>query len=248
MQLDPPKPQSPAKARRAPSAPKSTEFLPTYFRSGRPTGHAFPRRRVHQLGLWHRTISCWIVRAGGGRHPSLVLQERHPDQDAWPGRLDTTSAGHLVLGETDPLREIEEELGVRPDPAELTFLGVRRYDGVSAPGQIDRELQETYLWINDLPLDAYRLQPDEVTALVEIALPVVRELWLIESAPAEAIRRPSKGRAKSVRVTLEAFVPETDRASLKVANAAQTILEGRRPALPLREWGLDPILPLSRRR
>ena len=144
-------------------------------------------------------------------------------------------------------REIEEELGVRPDPAELTFLGVRRYDGVSAPGQIDRELQETYLWINDLPLDAYRLQPNEVTALVEIALPAVRELWLNENAPVDATRRPSKGRAKSVRVTLEAFVPETDRASLKVANAAQTILEGHRPALPLREWSLDPILPLSSR-
>ncbi len=218
------------------------ELLQVYFRSGRPTGHACARSRIHEIGLWHLTLQFWIVRRSGDGSHGLLFQERHPSQQAWPGKLDTTSAGHVRLGETDLFRELEEELGVRPNVEEVSFVGVRRMDDATDPNMIDRELHQTYIWINDLPLDAYSLQADEVTALVQVELSDAEALVTGKSLAVPGIRYETAATLRSVTVGKDMLVPVTDGAYSKVIDAAKRRIAGELKTGTIHGWLPDPIL------
>ena len=218
------------------------ELLQVYFPSGRPTGHACARSRIHEIGLWHLTLQFWIVRRSGDGSHGLIFQERHPSQQAWPGKLDTTSAGHVRLGETDLFRELEEELGVRPNVEEVSFVGVRRMDDATDPNMIDRELHQTYIWINDLPLDAYSLQADEVTALVEVELSDAEALVTGKSLAVPGIRYETAAALRSVTVGKDMLVPVTDGAYSKVIDAAKRRIAGELKTGTIHGWLPDPIL------
>ena len=218
------------------------ELLQVYFRSGRPTGHACARSRIHEIGLWHLTLQFWIVRRSGDGSHGLLFQERHPSQQAWPGKLDTTSAGHVRLGETDLFRELEEELGVRPNVEEVSFVGVRRMDDATDPNMIDRELHQTYIWINDLPLDAYSLQADEVTALVEVELSDAEALVTGKSLAVPGIRYETAAALRSVTVGKDMLVPVADGAYSKVIDAAKRRIAGELKTGTIHGWLPDPIL------
>jgi isopentenyldiphosphate isomerase len=126
------------------------------------------RRDTHLNGYWHQTFHCWIVTRGADG-PALLFQKRHPDKDTHPNKYDITSAGHLLAGERveDGVRELEEELGLHVPFADLTPIGTipieMRYREL-----IDREFYHTFLYESDLPLEQYRLQPDEVVGLVRV--------------------------------------------------------------------------------
>ena len=218
------------------------ELLQVYFPSGRPTGHACARSRVHEIGLWHLTLQFWIVRRSVDGSHGLIFQERHPSQQAWPGKLDTTSAGHVRLGETDLFRELEEELGVRPNVEEVSFVGVRRMDDATDPNMIDHELHQTYIWINDLPLDAYSLQADEVTALVEVELSDAEALVTGKSLAVPGIRYETAAALRSVTVGKDMLVPVTDGAYSKVIDAAKRRIAGESNTGTIHGWLPDPIL------
>ncbi len=218
------------------------ELLAVRFASGEPTGHACARSRIHRLGLWHVTVQFWIVhRSLDGSH-GLLFQERHLSQQAWPGKLDTTSAGHVRLGETDPLRELEEELGGRPNMRELSFLGVRRWDEAANPPMIDRELQETYLWISELSVDAYTLQADEVTALVELELSEAEALVSGRRSVAAALRYQTAEDPRTIEVRRDMRVPDPDGAYLKVIDAARRRIAVQSKAGSIDGWLPDPLL------
>lgn len=221
--------------------PVDDEILPVYFASGEPTDHAHPRSVVHHLGLWHPTLSIWIVRRIPGGSHTLLFQERHRSQVAWPGKLDTTTAGHVVASEEDPLREIEEELGVRPQWKDLIFLGVRRFDDTDSYHIIDRELQETYLWINELPIDAYKLQPDEVAAIVEIELSQARRLLRGDRETVSAVRHETDKAPKKTQVRIEMVVPDRGDGYSKLLTAATRLVSGAADAAPIDGWLPHPI-------
>ncbi len=218
------------------------ELLQVYFASGRPTGHACARSRIHEIGLWHLTMSVWIVRRSGNGLHGLLFQERHPSQQAWPGKLDTTSAGHVRLGETDLFRELQEELGLRPNLDEVSFIGVRCMDDAADPNMIDRELHQTYIWINNLPLDAYRLQADEVTALVEVELSDAEALVTGKSPAVPGIRYETAAPLRGVTVSNDMLVPVADGAYVKVIDAARRQIAGELKTGTVHGWLRDPIL------
>ncbi|MEJ8547564.1 NUDIX hydrolase [Brevibacillus borstelensis] len=128
------------------------------------------RSEVHRLGLWHQTFHCWIYRKEGER-VYLLFQKRHPRKDTSPGKLDITSAGHLLAGEGpgDGVRELEEELGLAVSFESLQRIGVIR-DASSEPGIVDREICHVYGYESDQPLEAYRIQREELTGLLWIRL------------------------------------------------------------------------------
>ena len=218
------------------------ELLQVYFSSGLPTGHACTRSRIHEIGLWHLTLQFWIVRRSRDGSHGLLFQERHPSQQAWPGKLDTTSAGHVRVGETDLFRELEEELGVRPNANDVSFVGVRRWDDAADPNMIDRELHQTYIWINDLPLDAYRLQPDEVTALVELTLSDAEALVSDNSHAVPGVRYEMTTALRGVTVRKDMLVPVADGFYLKVIDAARRRIAGESETEIIHGWLPDPIL------
>ncbi|MCY4108108.1 MAG: NUDIX domain-containing protein [Chloroflexi bacterium] len=218
------------------------ELLQVYFPSGLPTGHASTRSRIHEIGLWHLTLQFWIVRRSRDGSHRLLFQERHLSQQAWPGKLDTTSAGHVLQGETDLFRELEEELGVRPSANDVSFVGVRRWDDAADPNMIDRELHQTYIWINDLPLDAYRLQPDEVTALVELTLSDAEALVTDKSHAVPGVRYEMSEAQRSVTVRKDMLVPVVDGYYLKVIDAARRRIAGESETEIIHGWLPNPIL------
>lgn len=76
------------------------------------------RENVHALGLWHKTVHCWLYDEKG----NIYFQIR-----ADTGTLYTTASGHMQAGESidDALRrEIMEEVGYPIDTTKKELLAV----------------------------------------------------------------------------------------------------------------------------
>ena len=122
-----------------------------------------PRDTVHQNGLWHKTVHCWIYDEDG----NVYFQIR-----ADSGKLYTTASGHVLAGETvrDAFqREIYEEIGIDLDvskaiPLEIVFW---RQDKPQK-NWYDRAFAHVYK--NKLPVgfSNFSFQESEVTGLVRI--------------------------------------------------------------------------------
>ena len=139
---------------------------------GRPTGQTKPRAAVHRDGDWHRAVHVWVAGHDEQDMPFLMFQLRSLAKDTHPGRLDATVGGHYRAGEglEQALREIEEEIGISPDPAALRLLGVRVCASELEAGILDRELQDVFMLTDNRPLTSYRPHPAEVAAVVRFRL------------------------------------------------------------------------------
>jgi isopentenyldiphosphate isomerase len=121
------------------------------------------RDTVHQNGLWHKTVHCWMYDDAG----NVYFQIR-----ADSGKLYTTASGHLLAGETvrDAFRrEIFEEIGVDTDVSNAVALEVVFWrQDKPAKQWFDRAFAHVY--INNLPSDFtnFHFQPGEVSGLVRI--------------------------------------------------------------------------------
>ncbi|MFC4600666.1 NUDIX hydrolase [Cohnella hongkongensis] len=133
------------------------------------------RQEVHRLGLWHRTVHCWLVRReeSEGRTATRVLfQQRSANKDTGASCFDITAAGHLEAGETHEaiVRELQEELGVTVRFEQLREFGIVREQGSGIIGglsYIDNEVSRVYGLITELELADFRLQEEEVAGLYE---------------------------------------------------------------------------------
>lgn len=93
--------------------------------NGIPTGETIQRTVAHDKGIRHRTAHIWIVR-NTDNGCEVLLQQRSYNKDSFPGRYDTSSAGHIRAGDEpldSALRELGEELGIKAKPAALTYIG-----------------------------------------------------------------------------------------------------------------------------
>lgn len=73
------------------------EFFDIVDEKGIPTGETIERIQAHKKGVRHRTAHIWIVREQNGK-AQLLLQKRSAEKDSFPGRFDTSSAGHIQAG------------------------------------------------------------------------------------------------------------------------------------------------------
>ena len=76
---------------------------------GNPTGETVTREKAHAEGIPHRTAHIWIIREKYGR-TEVLLQKRSMNKDSFPGKFDTSSAGHIQAGD-EPLESALRELG-----------------------------------------------------------------------------------------------------------------------------------------
>ena len=190
--------------------------------SGEPAGKTALKSEAHRRGLYHRCFHCWIADPEKGL---LFVQRRAQRKDIWPGRLDTTAAGHLAAGETalDGLRELEEELGLKPEPEHLARLGTRRVEQDISAG-MDREFHDVFLLLQSLSPDTIKLQREEVGALLGLRLSDVERLYAGEAVRAE--EWSADGSVSEAEARLEEFVPNGDRYALTVARAVAAHLSG----------------------
>jgi len=197
---------------------------------GAPTGVTKRRADVHRDGDWHRAIHVWVY----GQDASgafLVLQRRGLDKDSWPGSLDAPAAGHLAAGETpeDAFREIEEELGITPDPSALHHVGTRVIADEMPPDHFDREYDEVYLLRRDDPLETYRPDPIEVDALVRVPLDDWIAFVFGETSTIEGtLMRASDRAITPLTIEPDQLIPVPDRYFARVAIACRRALDGER--------------------
>lgn len=194
---------------------------------GKPTGEVVWKSEAHRQGIWHRCFHCWVTGTDEAGVPYLLVQRRAAAKDTWPGRLDVTAAGHLAAGENtlDGLRELEEELGLSPDPERLVPLGIRSIEQDISQG-CDREFQDIFLLADDTPPEELQLQEEEVESVLRVSF---GDVELIEAGETAAVREWTKGEEGPAVISAEYFVPNEAGYLGKVAQAARRLHAGEAP-------------------
>lgn len=214
----------------------SEELFDVLTAAGEPTGQVKPRALVHRDGDWHRAFHCWVVWQGEDGRAEVAMQRRGPSKDTWPDILDVAVGGHFRAGETihDVIRETDEELGLDVRLDDLVPVGTRRAEHAGA-GVVDREIEDVYVCVVPAGLAALRPAPDEITAVVAVAVDDLCRLFDREPAvPARrALVRPDRslGPAEPVMLTAGDFVPVRDHYWVRGALAAARVLAGERGRL-----------------
>ncbi|MEW9668007.1 NUDIX domain-containing protein [Ammoniphilus sp. 3BR4] len=148
---------------------------------------AATRNEVHQKGYWHQTFHCWVV-LEEGEDRFVLFQKRHPAKETFPNKLDISAAGHLLQGETveDGVRELEEELGIQVDYAELIFLGTYKGSYVTDAYK-DREFNHIHLLKTNRKLTEFSIQQAELKGLYKVKLESFQSFLKGSQSTVEAI-------------------------------------------------------------
>ena len=183
------------------------------------------RESVHRDGDWHRTFHCWMIRRSP--RPAVLFQQRSLAKLDNPGLWDTSVAGHVLAGETsaEAAREIPEEVGIPLDRLSLTPAGLRVKPSRTSD-RVDREFQSVFLTEVDWGLEAFHLQPDEVTGLAWLNLQDGWELFQGRQARVMVEALDSHGNFGWLSLTMQSFVPCADGYYQRVLINAERYLAG----------------------
>ena len=143
--------------------------------NGIPTGETIQRTVAHDKGIRHRTAHIWIVR-NTDNGCEVLLQQRSYNKDSFPGRYDTSSAGHIRAGDEpldSALRELGEELGIKAEPAALTYIGkfpIQYEKEFFGKPFRDCEVAFVYLYTEPVDINALTLQAEVVESVKWFAI------------------------------------------------------------------------------
>ena len=179
-----------------------------------------PRDTVHQNGLWHKTVHCWMY----DDDANVYFQERSDSS-----KLYTTASGHVLAGETvrDAFRrEIMEEIGVDTDASNAMPLqiGFWRQDK-DEKNWHDRAFAHVYM--NRLPTGFmdFHFQSTEVAAVVRMRAKDCADLLMGKISETTATRITQNG-ANSVTINVADFLVAPDEtAIIKYGYILQSIMQ-----------------------
>ena len=110
------------------------------------------RKEVHRQGLRHRAVHVLIFNSKG----EVFLQKRSMKKDNFPGRWDSSAAGHVDTGEDYDacvLREVREELGFTMPCVPERVLRIEACD----------ETGQEFVWVYRCEHEGpFELHPDEI--------------------------------------------------------------------------------------
>lgn len=135
--------------------------------NGNPTGKTVERSVAHAEGHRHRTAHIWIARKVDGKW-QVLLQKRALTKDSFPGRYDTSSAGHIQAGDEpieSALRELQEELGIVANAEELQFAGTFKIQYESEfHNKVfkDCEVAFVYVYTGEVDIEKLVIQKEEL--------------------------------------------------------------------------------------
>ena len=170
------------------------ELLDIYNENGEFIGTE-DRKIVHEKGLWHKTVHCWLYDKDGN-----IFFQRRADR----GTLYTTSSGHLSAKEsvTEAFqREIKEEIGLNIDASDATFVAIVPFkmDRVKEDGSIfkDRAFANVYVDLYEGNYQDFQMDPNEVSGLV-----------LVNAKEALDLFKKENGQIKGKEITLDNQIVE----------------------------------------
>ncbi len=175
---------------------------------------------VHQNGLWHKTIHCWLYDDDG----NIYFQIR-----ADSGKLYTTASGHVLAGETvrDAFRrEIHEEIGIDMDVADAIPLEIVFWRQDKPEKQWhDRAFSHVYM--NKLPhnFTNFHFQPEEVAGIVRINACDCLDVLLGKKTNASAVKITTDG-TQNIDVTSSDFLTASNETGIiKYGTILQSITQ-----------------------
>lgn len=133
------------------------------------TGKTVLKSMAHQKGIFHQTVHIWFYT----KNHQILLQQRGKEKDTFPLLLDASVAGHIAAGETveaAALREIEEEIGITIEIAQLKKIGVFKSTQKHSETLNDCEFHHTFISELKVPFDQLKKQESEVADLKLISL------------------------------------------------------------------------------
>ncbi len=158
------------------------EYLDIYDEEGNFLGKE-DRRVVHQKGLWHKTVHCWLYDTAG----NIYFQIRKDK-----GKMYTTASGHVKAGETVKEafgREVKEEIGYAIDyeKAQLVEVVNFKMDRPESDGSIfkDRAFANVYACLFMGNLTELNFQEEEISGIVKINAEATLNLLKNESGTIE---------------------------------------------------------------
>ena len=146
------------------------ELLEVVDENGIPTGETVERSIAHTKGIRHRTSHVWLLRRRS-EGVEVLLQKRSDNKDSFPGKFDTSSAGHIQAGDEpleSALRELREELGISATPEQLHFAGTFPISFAKEfHGKMFRDEEIAFVYIYREPVNTAELvlQTEEVEAV-----------------------------------------------------------------------------------
>ncbi len=175
---------------------------------------------VHQQGLWHKTVHCWMYDDAG----NVYFQIR-----ADSGKLYTTASGHVLSGETvrDAFkREIHEEIGVDTDVEKAIALEVVfwRQD---KPEKNWHDRAFAHIYTNKLPTDFtdFHFQPEEVEGLIRINARDCLDLLMDKKASVMATKIKANS-VSPIEISKEDFLTASnENAMVKYGYVLQSIIQ-----------------------
>ena len=190
----------------------SSELLAIFDPSGRKIG-VKPRAQVHRDGDWHMLVFVLSARPESHGGIRLLLQLRARPDDPYRGQVDVLAGGHVSDEESHregAIRECREEVGLRLEAEELTYLGNRRLEDLA--GVCQRVIQHFYLCRRQIFLSDV-LFTDEVDGFVEVDLDEFAELIEGNRQKIEAETRlaASQEATESIELTREVVLAYSDK-------------------------------------
>lgn len=133
------------------------------------TGKVLDRKEIHEKGLWHRQVSCWIMNKEG----KILFQKRASTKKKNPDKWAKTG-GHVDSGE-EPIvgmqREIEEELGVKIPIEKLELLTIEKVKKDLFKDDIYHcYYGYNYFTVVNYEIEEYTMQKEEVSDLKYISI------------------------------------------------------------------------------
>lgn len=151
----------------------NVELFDEVDEEGNPTGKIVERTYAHEHGILHATSHVWVYRYNN-QDIEVLLQKRSDDKDSYPGYYDISSAGHIQTKdsyETSAIRELKEELGVRKQVSDLTYLGRMRTSSKNIfHGKEFLNEQVSNVYMIEVNQDTFDYQKEEIQSVIWMKL------------------------------------------------------------------------------
>jgi isopentenyl-diphosphate delta-isomerase len=125
------------------------------------TGQSMLKSQAHKQSLRHGGAHLWIYNSKG----EVLLQLRHPAKDIRPNVWDVSVAGHITGNDTPEQtleREAQEEMGIKVNPKDFKFIGIKKVDESMPDGSVHRVFNWTYIAKIDMEITDLKYEDGEV--------------------------------------------------------------------------------------